>query len=191
VIVVTDYLKPDLDELYGILPYRVVAPLARWAERRWPHGRPTLTQHVRTTTVSGYLRLWLLARCRALRPVSYRAHHEHTRMERWLDAVHRASGVSAALALELALAAQLVKGYGEVRRRMLGAFDDLLASVMRVAEVERARTGQVTSATTLAERYRTLVRQGPEGEAEAAALARETLATVEAAAVTAPRAVVA
>src|SRR2546426_10571869 len=54
-IVVTDFLKPDLDELYGVLPYRLVAPFARWAERRWPHGRPRLGQHVKTTTVSGYL----------------------------------------------------------------------------------------------------------------------------------------
>ena len=53
-IEVTDYLKPDLDEIWGILPHRLVAPFARWAERRWPHGRPTLGQHVRTTTVSGY-----------------------------------------------------------------------------------------------------------------------------------------
>ena len=86
-VVVTDYLKPDLDEIYGILPHRLVAPFARWAERRWPDGRPTLGQHVRTTTVTGYLRLWLLARCRRLRPSSYRAHHEHARMERWLDLV--------------------------------------------------------------------------------------------------------
>src|SRR5213594_2563523 len=61
VLEVTDYLKPDLDEIWGILPHRLVAPFARWAEHRWPHGRPTLGQHVRTTTVSGYLRVWLLA----------------------------------------------------------------------------------------------------------------------------------
>jgi len=87
VIEVTDYLKPDLDEIWGILPHRLVAPFARWAERRWPHGRPTLGQHVRTTTVSGYLRVWLLARLRALRPVSWRAHVEHGRIDRWLAAV--------------------------------------------------------------------------------------------------------
>src|SRR5262249_39933873 len=76
VIEVTDYLKPDLDELWGILPHRLVAPFARWAYRRWPHGRPTLGQHVRTTTVIGYVRIWLLARLRVLRPVSWRARVE-------------------------------------------------------------------------------------------------------------------
>src|SRR5205807_7354767 len=101
-IVVTDFLKPDLDEIYGILPYRLVAPFARWAERRWPHGRPTLGQHVRTTTVSGYLRVWLLARLRALRPVSWRAHAEHGRIDRWLEAVERALAWDEALACEVA-----------------------------------------------------------------------------------------
>src|SRR5439155_36230 len=58
---VTDFLKPDLDEIYGVLPYRLVAPFARWAERRWPRGPPTVGQRVKTTTILGFLRLWLLA----------------------------------------------------------------------------------------------------------------------------------
>lgn len=174
-IVVTDYLKPDLDEVYGIFPDRLVAPFARWAERRWPHGRPALGQHVRTTTVTGYLRLWLLARCRRLRPISYRARHEHERMERWLDAVRRCASFSAELANEMALAAQLVKGYGEVRRRMQAAFDDLVASVLRTAELERG--GGLGAA--LARRYRALVCEGPDGEAQAASLARDVRARLE------------
>src|SRR5207244_1250083 len=46
---VTDFLKPDLDEIYGVLPYRLVAPFARWAERRWPRGRPTAGPPVKAT----------------------------------------------------------------------------------------------------------------------------------------------
>jgi indolepyruvate ferredoxin oxidoreductase, beta subunit len=179
-VVVTDYLKPDLDELYGILPYRLVVPFARWAERRWPDGRPALGQQVRTTTVTGYLRVWLVARLRRLRPVSYRAHHEHMRMKRWLAAVERASAWSPALGREIALAAQLVKGYGEVRRRMAARFDELIETAMRVAESERARTGGVASAVAFAERYRALVRRGPDGEADAAVLARDVSARLAA-----------
>ncbi|MBI2203090.1 MAG: hypothetical protein HYU41_04445 [Candidatus Rokubacteria bacterium] len=173
-IVVTDYLKPDLDEIYGILPDRLVRPFAQWAERRWPHGRPSLGQHVKTTTVSGYLRLWLLARCRRLRPVSYRARHEHARMERWLAAVARASAWDVELARELARAATLVKGYGDVRRRMYGVFDDLLARALRAGELAAA-PGDVSAARELARRYRELVREGPEGETRAAGLARDVV----------------
>src|SRR5439155_1747650 len=136
VIEVTDYLKPDLDEIWGILPHRLVAPFARWAERRWPHGRPTLGQHVRTTTVSGYLRVWLLARLRALRPVSWRAHAEHGRIDRWLEAVERALAWDEALACEVAQFARLVKGYGDVRRRLVALFDTGLALALSAGEVE-------------------------------------------------------
>jgi len=173
-IVVTDYLKPDLDEIYGILPHRLVRRFAEWAERRWPHGRPTLGQHVKTTTVSGYLRLWILARCRRLRPVSYRARHEHARMERWLSAVARASAWDAGLGRELARAATLVKGYGEVRRRMCDVFDDLLARALRAGELAAA-CGDLSAARELARRYRALVKEGPEGETRAAGLAREVV----------------
>ncbi|MBI4012080.1 MAG: indolepyruvate oxidoreductase subunit beta family protein [Candidatus Rokubacteria bacterium] len=179
-IVVTDYLKPDLDELYGILPYRLVAPFARWAERRWPHGRPTLGQHVRTTTVSGFLRVRLLTLLRPWRPVSYRAHEEHRRIDRWLEAVSRAAAWDEVLACEVARAAQLVKGYGDVRRRMAALFDGLLAGALRAAEREAAGGGGFAVARALAARYRELVLQGPDGEAQAPRLAEAALARLEA-----------
>jgi len=173
-IVVTDYLKPDLDEIYGVLPHRLVAPFARWAERRWPHGRPTLGQHVKTTTVSGFFRVWMLTWLRPLRPVSYRAREEHARMDRWLAAVARCATWDTALACEVARAAQLVKGYGDVRRRMTAHFDRLLEAVLRAAEREAAAGGRFEASRSLASRYRTLVLQGPDSEAAAAALAAET-----------------
>ncbi len=168
-IVITDYLKPDLDEIYGIMPYRLVRPFAEFAERRWPHGRPTLGQHVKTTTVSGFLRLWLLARLRSFRPSSYRAHHEHAWMTEWLVAVERCGRLDYDLACEVARAAQLVKGYGEVRRRMIAAFRGMLESVCAAAAVD-PRT-----ARTLAEECRALILQGPEGEVAALDASRRAL----------------
>jgi indolepyruvate ferredoxin oxidoreductase beta subunit len=179
-IEVIDYLKPDLDEIYGILPHRLVAPLARWAERRWPHGRPTLGQHVRTTSILGFLRLWLLARCRRLRPVSYRARREHDRMERWLTAVRRCAEWNEELACEVARAAQLIKGYGDVRRRLTGTFDQLLQAVLQAASLEALGGSGFAVSTTLARTYRRLVLQGPEGEPRAPALAATVLARLQA-----------
>jgi indolepyruvate ferredoxin oxidoreductase, beta subunit len=180
-IVVTDFLKPDLDEIYGILPYRLVAPFARWAERRWPHGRPALGQHVKTTTVLGYLRVWLLTLLRPLRPISYRARAEHARMDRWLAAVARCADWDKALALEVARGAQLVKGYGDVRRRMTAHVERLLERVMRAAECEAANGGGFAASRELAARYRSLVLQGPDAEARAVALADRVLARLSAA----------
>jgi indolepyruvate ferredoxin oxidoreductase beta subunit len=179
-IVVTDYLKPDLDEIWGVLPDRLVRPFARWAERRWPHGRPTIGQHVRITTVSGFLRVWLLARLKPLRPISYRAREEHARIARWLEAVRTCLAWDAALALEVARAAQLVKGYGDVRRRMLAMHEQILDATIRAARVEAGGAGGFAVSTTLAARLRALVLGGPDGEAQVPAVAAATLARLEA-----------
>src|SRR5262245_11459466 len=79
-----------------------------------------------TSPILGFLRVWLLGRCRRLRPISYRARLEHARIDRWLAALERFAARDGALARELAAAAQLVKGYGDVRRKMTALFDDLL-----------------------------------------------------------------
>lgn len=131
VLVVTDYLKPDLDELYGILPASIGGPIARWAERRWPDGRPTIGQHVRTTTVLGFLRVWLLARLRALRPSSLRRQREFALLDRWEETVRAAAGLDEGLACEVAELGNVVKGYGEVRRRLSGALARLLDEEVR------------------------------------------------------------
>ena len=164
-IEVTDYLKPDLDEIWGVLPRWLVAPFARWAQRRWPHGRPTLGQHVRTTTILGFLRVWMLTWLRPLRPMSWRAHEEHGRMDRWLAAVRAAAARDEELACRVAGLAQLVKGYGDVRRRLLDAFDAALDVSMRMAAADPVL------ATAVATRLRALVLEGPDGESRATALA--------------------
>jgi indolepyruvate ferredoxin oxidoreductase, beta subunit len=168
-IVVTDYLKPELDEIYGILPYRLVRSFADWAERRWPHGRPTIGQHVKTTTVSGFLRLWLLSRLRRWRPISYRAQREHALIDEWLETVSRCAQIDYELGCEVARAAALVKGYGEVRRRMTAAFMSLLSAVRSAAALDPA------AARALAERCHALIRRGPDGEGEAMAEAERAL----------------
>ena len=178
VVVVTDYLKPDLDEIWGVLPDRLVRPFARWAERRWPHGRPTLGQHVRTTTVSGFLRVWLLARLKRLRPISYRAREEHARIARWLAAVRACAARDVGLAIEVARAGQLVKGYGDVRRRMTAVHEQILATSLQAMEIEAARGRGFAGSTALAARLRGLALEGPDGEAQTPAVAAAALAAL-------------
>ena len=130
VLRVTDYLKPDLDEIYGIFPASIGRPIARWCETRWPEGRPTLAQHVRTTSVLGYARVWALGRLRFLRPASLRAQREFALIDRWQQAVLDSLALDYDLACEVADMATVVRGYGEVRRRLSSAFvrflDDIL-----------------------------------------------------------------
>ena len=146
-LVVTDYLKPDLDEIYGILPAAIGAPVARWAERRWPHGRPTLTQHVRTTSVLGFLRVWGLGRLRALRPSSLRYQRESALMARWERAVLEAAAIDDDLACAVADLARVVKGYGEVRRRLSRGLERVLDELLPSAMESARGAGQPAQAT--------------------------------------------
>ena len=130
-----------------------------------------MAQHVRTTTVLGFLRVWLLGRLRFLRPISYRAHREREGMARWLDAVRRCAAWDVALAREVAHAGQLVKGYGDLRRRMRAHLDRLLSATVTAAEQASRENMDFGAATRLARDYRVLVLSGPEGEAKAEVLA--------------------
>jgi len=86
-------------------------------------------------------------------------------MERWLGGVSAMAMRDERLACEIASLAQLVKGYGDVRRRLLGVFDLALATSLRAADADRS------FAAALASRLRALVLEGPDGESRAEALA--------------------
>jgi indolepyruvate ferredoxin oxidoreductase beta subunit len=135
---------------------------------------------VRTTTVSGFLRLRMLTWLKPLRPVSWRAHEEHARMERWLAAVERTAALDERLAAEVAALAQLVKGYGDVRRRLVALFEAALEVVMRTAETEALGGAGAAVSTALAARLRALVLEGPDGESRAEALAAAVRARLDA-----------
>ena len=160
-LVVTDYLKPDLDEIYGILPAAIGRPIARWAERRWPAERPTLGQHVRTTTVVGFLRVWLLGRLRFLRPRSLRfrarvgPHRALARRRCWTAPPSTPSSPS-----RWRRRPRIVRGYGEVRRRLcrrLRAGSSTRSSAPAVARDRDAGAGFARSRGIVAEARRLLL----------------------------------
>jgi indolepyruvate ferredoxin oxidoreductase beta subunit len=142
VLTVTDYLKPELDEIYGILPAAIGGPIARWAEKRWPEGRPALTQHVKTTSILGYVRMWALGRLRWLRPSSLRAQREFALIDRWQQAVVDAAAVDYDLGCQVADIATVVRGYGEVRRRLSGAFMRFLDEILSPAVARDRAAGR-------------------------------------------------
>jgi indolepyruvate ferredoxin oxidoreductase beta subunit len=181
-VVVTDYLKPDIDEITGILPRILIGPFARWAEKRWPgEGKPTFAQHVRTTTALGYLRLWLLARLSPLRPASWRYAKEHAVIAKYREAVARCAALNPELGEAVAHLARIIKGYGQVRRRSLAAFERVLGEILYpLVELDRRRGIGYRLSRAAVEKARLLLLASPDGIDAALAVARETLAAGEA-----------
>ncbi|MCC6472996.1 MAG: indolepyruvate oxidoreductase subunit beta family protein, partial [Burkholderiales bacterium] len=127
---VIEYFKPRLEEIAAVLPRFLAAPLARRARAA---GAPAagLGLHLRTSTVSGFLLLRLLAVLRPLRRRTSRYAEEQALIGRWLAAIEAAAASDAALALEIAQCARLLKGYGDTHRRGRENFLRIMDTLVR------------------------------------------------------------
>ena len=122
-VAITEFLKPGVDEWCSVLPGWLARPILRAADRGGWRRRLNVGLHVRTSSVSGFLLLWTLARLKGLRRGMHRFREEQERIETWLERVGEARVTSPALALEAAKCAKLVKGYGDTHERGVRNFE--------------------------------------------------------------------
>jgi indolepyruvate ferredoxin oxidoreductase beta subunit len=133
---ITEFLKPGVDEFTAVLPRWLGQPLRRWAERTGLANRLNVGLYVKTTSVSGFLLMRLLAWLRPLRPFTSRWHEERVLIDRWLAAIAEAAGRNLGLALEIALCGRLIKGYGETHKRGKGNFLRILDTLVEGSAVK-------------------------------------------------------
>ena len=135
---VTEFLKPGFEEFTSVMPPWLGRRVMVWARRnRWARGF-NLAMRVRTDTIFGFLRLWLLARLRVWRRRTYRYAEEQAAIEDWLQTVKAASGRHYGLALEIAELANLRKGYSDTHRRGVANFTRLMGEIAIPCTRDRA-----------------------------------------------------
>ena len=130
---ITEFMKPRIEEIAGSLPGRVgrwvlASPRLRRGLARWTGGR-----QVRTGTIGGFLLLYLLGGMRRWRRGTLRYEQENARIEEWLARIADLAGGNYALAVELARAQRLVKGYGETHERGWRSFSALVGQLDALA----------------------------------------------------------
>jgi indolepyruvate ferredoxin oxidoreductase, beta subunit len=125
IVDITEYMKPGPEEVLGLLPPR----LGRWALARVRHDRSWPIK-VRTTRISGFLRLKLLASLRFWRPRTLRFAEEEAWVERWLGLVERTLAVDPAAAREVVATAALVRGYADTYKRGLANWTRIMDAVV-------------------------------------------------------------
>jgi indolepyruvate ferredoxin oxidoreductase beta subunit len=166
-VVVIDYLKPGVEEFASILPAALGKRLVSWAERRGKLDAYNVGMHIRTSGLPGYLLVRSLAWLKPWRPMSYRYREEQQLIEGWLGLVADAAKRDAALALEVAECARLIKGYGETHRRgkanFLGIVDALIQNPATASPREQAAAIRKAREAALAD---------PEGKALGSALGK-------------------
>jgi len=114
---ISEFLKPGIEELCSLLPRFVAAPLLRTCRKNGLIRRLNIGISLRTTTISGFLMLWLLSRVKFLRPIGSRYREEQERIDEWVGDVRRAARIDSDLAESVVELARLIKGYGETHHR--------------------------------------------------------------------------
>jgi indolepyruvate ferredoxin oxidoreductase, beta subunit len=161
---ITDFMKPRVAEIAGTMPAalgaRVLASarLSRWL------ARATGGRRIRTHTVGGFLLLHTVAGLKRWRRGTLRYREENGRIEQWLGNIERLAPTHPALAVELARAQRLIKGYGETHERGWKSFSSLTAQL-------DALTARADGAAVMAS-----LQQAALADEEGEALARELAA---------------
>ena len=160
VVRIEEFMHPRVEEVCDIMP--------AWAGR-WCMNTAVLRntiaffcrkgRRIRTTSLPGFLLLYLLAGLRRFRRGTLRYRAESAELDRWLATVRNIAPCDYALAVEVAECRRLVKGYGETHARGLANFRRIMAALDEI----RAEPG--AAAAVRARREAAL------GDAEADALA--------------------
>jgi indolepyruvate ferredoxin oxidoreductase beta subunit len=125
---VAEFFHPRTQEIADTLPVSLGTWLMRtgWARRFVDRGTRK-GRVIKTTSLRGFLMLYLLARTKRFRRRSLRFAREQAAIEGWLRAVADTARIDYALGVEVAAARTLVKGYGETHERGSAKFDKLIA----------------------------------------------------------------
>ena len=122
-----EFMHPRVEEIADVLP----AALGRWLlATGWaraalaPFTRKGRVVH--TSSIRGFLQLYAVAALRPLRRRSLRFQVEQQRIDEWLARIEGLSVSQPALALEVARAQRLVKGYGDTHARGWRNFQRLM-----------------------------------------------------------------
>ena len=166
-LAIDEYLHPRLQEIADTLP----AGLGRWllasgAPRRWVEHWAARGRTVTTSSLRGFVQLWVVAGLRRWRRSTLRFETENARIEAWLADVARVAPQQPELAAEIARCQRLVKGYGDTHERGWRNFERVMAALRRQAGLAPAVVRELREAALADEQGRQLD----------AALARHALA---------------
>ena len=130
VVAIEEYLHPRVEEVCDLLPARVGAWCMKTAAaKRYIGWFCRKGRRIRTTSLTGFLLLYLIAQLRRLRRGTLRFNTELAALQDWLTLIARTARDDYELAVEVAECRRLVKGYGETHARGLANYHRLIAEV--------------------------------------------------------------
>jgi indolepyruvate ferredoxin oxidoreductase beta subunit len=135
ILEIAEFMHPRTQEIADTLP----ASLGRWMLRttwirRMIDAMTTKGRTVKTSSLRGFLLLYMVASFKPLRPRSLRYEVENRALEGWLATITQYAATNYDLAIEIAAARNLVKGYGDTHERGRARFDTLMGLLPALAQ---------------------------------------------------------
>jgi indolepyruvate ferredoxin oxidoreductase beta subunit len=135
ILEIAEFMHPRTQEIADTLP----APLGRFIlETSWVRGlMDRMTRKgrvVKTSSLHGFLLLYVVAAFKPLRRRSLRYQAENAHLEDWLGVVQRIAPTHYDLAVEVAAARNLVKGYGDTHERGRARYQTLIGLLPSLAQ---------------------------------------------------------
>jgi indolepyruvate ferredoxin oxidoreductase, beta subunit len=130
VLQINEFLYPRIEEITDIMP----AGLGTWVLKTgWTNrvmsrfaGNGRILE---TTSLQGFLQLYLIAALRPWRRKTWRFQREHKRIGAWLDQLISLAPENHALAIEVATLPRVQKGYGDTHMRGCKSFDAMMSTI--------------------------------------------------------------
>lgn len=128
-LTIREFLHPRVEEVADIMPAWLGRRLLTWSWARSLFGMPrTLT----STSLAGFVSLWLLVCLRPLRRSSLRFQREDVQIHDWLGQLNALAADDYELAVAFADLPRLIKGYGDTHVRGQRNFSVLLDALPAV-----------------------------------------------------------
>ena len=173
VVIITEFLKPGLDEFCSIMPSSLARPILAWADRNGKRDAFNVGLHIRSSTIFGFMLLRMMAGMKFWRRRGHRFGVEQAMMERWLSAVQASIKRDPALGREVAELGRLIKGYSDTHRRAQRNFNRLMDTVVTPAlAASNADTDYYINVAAALATARKAALADPEGEALDVTLAK-------------------
>jgi indolepyruvate ferredoxin oxidoreductase beta subunit len=133
ILEIAEFMHPRTQEIADTLP----APVGRFILRtgwirRLIDAFTSSGRRVKTTSLRGFLLLYMVAALKPLRPRSLRFEVEQAELQQWLATLMRVAERDYDLAVEVAACRNLVKGYGDTHERGRARFGELMATLPRL-----------------------------------------------------------
>ena len=134
ILQISEYLHPRLQEIAETVPAPLGRLMLNLAPLRWLIEKMTAKGRVVTTTsIRGFLMLYMVARLKPWRRKSMRFIEEQNHLEAWLAEVAKLAPRDYALALEFAECRNLVKGYGDTHARGKANYAAIVAEARKMS----------------------------------------------------------